>query len=191
MGLKRNRVEKGRMLWRYESKNVIHGALVIASILILGAAQSMLIKLFPHRNPSLYWLFIWVNNIIVSLDFFIISWFIGFGSTVAVGRCVKVRTFDCVIWERIAGKPLIHGLGVYSILMPFLMLHSLKTYTPGIWVGIAYGLANIYGFFELSGFLLSSLSGAYTARSRPLGISLMLSGLILLLTGAIIESNIA
>jgi len=70
------------------------------------------------------------------------------------------------------------------------MIHSLGEYTLGVWMGIVFGLTKIYGFFELSGFLLISLGDAYISRSRTLGISLSILGELLLLTGAIIESFI-
>ncbi len=189
--LVRERIERGKKLWRYEKENVTNGALVITSILILGAAQSLLLRLYSHLETSFLWAFIWVNNLIVSLDFFIISWFISFGSSVAMRRCRELRTFDCWLWEKIVDKPFIQGVGIYLILMPFLILHSLSAYAPGVWIGIVFGLIKIYGFFELSGFLLMSLSGAYISRSRALGLFLSVLGELLLLIGAVIESFIA
>ncbi len=188
MVLSKDKIERSKKLWRYEKENVTNGALVITSILILGAAQSLLMRLYSHLETPFLWVFIWVNNLIVSLDFFIISWFIGFGSSVAMRRCRKLHTFDCWLWKKIVDKPFIQGVGVYLILMPFMILHSLSAYAPGVWTGIVFGLIKIYGFFELSGFLLISLSGAYISRSRALGVSLSVSGELLLLSGPLIES---
>jgi len=42
--LKRERIERGKKLWEYEKENITNGSLVIISILILGFAQSLLLR---------------------------------------------------------------------------------------------------------------------------------------------------
>ncbi len=188
MSIRKERIERGKKLWRYERENLVNGLLVAAAILTLSTAQALLTGFHPFISASNVWLFIWVNNSIVSLVFYVITWFISFGSSVAAERCVKVWTFDCGLWRRIRGRLLLQGIGTYGLLMPFMILHSMRTYSIAPWFGVIYGLENVYGFFELAGFLMASIAGPYTTKHKILGMSLLTGGILLLLSGAFLES---